>query len=156
MLSPDAKASSHRRRPSIKIEAGSFPSRTARARRSRELSRLVIIVNFTLEQFATETQRHGANLQAEPKREGLLANRVFALCISVAPWLHSFNGDLGPDRPVIGNIQRPDHAPTHHAHSTDKNPIRMKAQARASPRRRAGRKRCGVVVRLHQASDLYR
>src|SRR6266849_2561465 len=89
MLSPDASASSHRRRPSTKIEAGSFPSRTARARRSRELSRLVITLDFTLEQFATETQRHEANLQAEQKRGGLLANPVFALCVFVSLWLHS-------------------------------------------------------------------
>src|SRR5260370_39528976 len=89
MLSPDANASSHRRRPSTKIESGSFPSRTARARRSRELSRLVIILDFTLEQFATETQRHGANLQAQQKRRGLLTNPAFALCVSVSLWLHS-------------------------------------------------------------------
>src|SRR5260370_1405510 len=90
MLSPDANASSHRRRPSTKIESGSFPSRTARARRSRELSRLVIILDFTLEQFATETQRHGANLQAEQKSGGLLANPVLALCVSVSPCLCGF------------------------------------------------------------------
>src|SRR5262252_692178 len=44
IASPEAQASSARRRPSTKIESVAFPSRTARARRSRELSRLLILV----------------------------------------------------------------------------------------------------------------
>src|SRR6266850_8528670 len=93
MLRPDANASSPRRRPSTKIEAGSLPSRTARARRSRELSRLAIFVDFTSEQFATETQRHRAKPEVGKGKHCYTTSRLSlipsvlsspCLCASVA------------------------------------------------------------------------
>src|SRR5712692_6526152 len=77
------------------------------------------------------------------------------LCVSVPLWLLFF-GDLRPDQPMIGNIQRLGYARTHHADTADENPIRMKAQARAPPRRRAGLKWRRIAARLHQLSNLDR
>src|SRR5512143_1393822 len=94
----ERRASSQRRTPSTNIDSLSLPSRTARAWRSRELSRLVILVIL-----GTHSSRvlHSVG-HARGVRTG------FYLC---------------PNRPVVRNVQRPGDAPTINAHAFHENPI---------------------------------
>src|SRR5258708_19790337 len=128
IVNPELSASSHRRSPSTKIDSSILPSRTARARRSSELSRLVIFIVC-----------RGAPVCA-PWRT-----------LRSAPTL-IFN--LRPDRPMVRNIQRLHHVRTLYADALYENPIRMKAQPAATPRRRPGLKLLLLPARSHHSSYL--
>src|SRR5215213_110084 len=106
-------ASSHKRSPSTKINSSILPSRTARACRRRELSRLVIVSIIKL-----------------------------------------LNHHFGPDGPVVGNVQRPGHAPTLNLNSAHEDPIGVHSQTNGAPRRCSGRVRRRVTTRFEKLTRL--
>src|SRR5437773_2334137 len=122
MARPERSASSDKRNPSTKIDFSTLPSRTARARRSRELSRLMIFIlglesDYRLTERATNSSSFH-RLERAPKR---LIRFYFR-----------------PDGPVIGNIQRLRDAPAINFHAAHENPICMKTQSRSAPGRNSG------------------
>src|SRR5437879_3041105 len=150
---PEFSASAHSRRPSTKIDSVTLPSRTARTRRSRELSRLAIFILRNCRRGAEKQKRIGHRLtQIDTDRTSFF----LSVKICVYLWL-SFVFNLRPDRPMIGNVQRLGHAPSFEFHVTTKNPVRVKRDdSRAAPSGDVCRKRSRVAARFHQLANFDR
>src|SRR5437899_5718649 len=120
--SPELSASAHSRRPSTKINSVTLPSRTARARRSRELSRLAIFILRNCRRGAEKQKRIGHRLtQIDTDRTSFF----LSVKICVYLWL-SFVFNLRPNRPMIGNVKRLTHAPAAALLTTTEKPVHMK------------------------------